>query len=81
MYHCHTALVAPRRTVLLMAMAASLGACSKEPEYSDQQHACIAQHYKEFDARNLSQCVEVCRACMNGNNVTCNTSCKLKGAS
>jgi hypothetical protein len=81
MYRCNTLSVAPRRTVLLMAIASSLGSCSQEPEYSDQQRACIAQHYKEFDARKLSQCVDVCKACMNGNNVTCNTSCKLKGAS
>jgi hypothetical protein len=62
-------------------MLASLAACSKETEYSDQQRACIAQRYKEFDPRKLSQCVDVCKTCMNGNNVTCNTSCKLRGAS
>jgi type IV pilus biogenesis protein CpaD/CtpE len=81
MHRCTKVSVAPRRTVLLMAIAASLAACSQEPEYSDQQRACIAQHYKEFDARKLNQCVDVCKACMNGNNVTCNTSCKLRGAS
>ncbi len=42
---------------------------------------CIAQRYKDYDARQLSQCVDVCKACMNGNTATCNTSCKLKGAS
>jgi hypothetical protein len=49
-------------------------------EYSDEQRACIAQRYYQFDARNLSQCVDVCKACMRGNTVTCNTSCRLKGA-
>jgi hypothetical protein len=52
-----------------------------EPRYSDDQRACIAQRYSQFDARKLSQCVDVCKACMNGNTVTCNTSCKIKGAS
>jgi hypothetical protein len=52
-----------------------------EAEYSDQQRACIAQRYGQFDARKLTQCVDVCKACMKGNTVTCNTSCKLKGAS
>ena len=52
-----------------------------EAGYSDEQRACIAQRYSQFDARKLSQCVDVCRACMNGNMVTCNTSCKMKGAS
>jgi len=52
-----------------------------EAEYSDQQRACITQRYGQFDARKLTQCVDVCKACMKGNTVTCNTSCKLKGAS
>jgi hypothetical protein len=73
--------VAPRSVILLVAAAAGLAACSQEPEYSDQQRACIAQRYKKFDARNLSQCVDVCKACMTGTTVTCTTSCKLKGAS
>jgi hypothetical protein len=52
-----------------------------QAEYSDPQRACIAQRYKEFDAKNFSQCVDVCKACMTGTTVTCTTSCKLKGAS
>jgi hypothetical protein len=63
------------------AVSIGLASCSQEVEYSDLQRACIAQRYKEFDARKLSQCVDVCKACMKGNTVTCNTSCKLKGAS
>jgi len=70
-----------RSLILLVVVAASLAACSQETEYTDQQRACIAGRYADFDARKLSQCVDVCKACMNGNNVTCNTSCKLKGAS
>jgi hypothetical protein len=67
--------------IILPAVAICLASCSQEVEYTDQQRACIAQRYIEFDARKLSQCVDVCKACMNGNDVTCNTSCKLKGAS
>src|SRR4051812_14384091 len=52
-----------------------------EPEYSDDQRACISQRHGQFDPKNLSQCLDVCKACMKGNAVTCNTSCKLKGAS
>ena len=70
-----------RSLIILAAAAIGLASCSQEPEYTDQQRACTSQRYKEFDARKLSQCVDVCKACMNGNNVTCNTSCKLKGAS
>jgi hypothetical protein len=66
--------------VVLIAIAICVASCSQEVEYSDQQRACIAQRYREFDARNLSQCVDVCKACMTGTTVTCTTSCKLKGA-
>jgi hypothetical protein len=70
-----------RSLIVLVAIAVGLASCSQEVEYTDQQRACISQRYKEFDARKLSQCVDICKACMNGNNVTCNTSCKLKGSS
>jgi hypothetical protein len=49
--------------------------------YSDEQRACIAQRYSQFDSKKLSQCVDVCKACMKGNTATCNTACWLKGAS
>jgi hypothetical protein len=66
---------------LIILLAVGLASCSREAEYTDQQRACIAQRYADFDATKLSQCVDVCKACMSGNNVTCNTSCRLKGAS
>jgi hypothetical protein len=70
------------RTLLcLAALAGGLAACSQEAEYTTEQRACIAQHYTNYDASKLNQCVDVCRACMKGSPVTCNTSCKLKGAS
>jgi hypothetical protein len=68
-------------TGLLMAAAIGLASCSQEIEYTDQQRACIAQRYNSYDARKLNQCLDVCKTCMNGNAVTCNTSCKLRGAS
>jgi hypothetical protein len=70
-----------RSLVLLTAVAAGLASCSQEVEYTDQQRNCIAQRYTNYDARQLSQCVDVCKACMRGNTVTCNTSCRLRGAS
>jgi hypothetical protein len=70
-----------RSLVALVAAATSLASCSQEAGYTDQQRVCIAERYKNYDAKQLSQCVDVCKACMGGNNVTCNTSCKLKGAS
>jgi hypothetical protein len=65
---------------LLMAAAIGLASCSQKVEYTDQQRACIAQRYNGYDARKLNQCLDVCKTCMNGNAVTCNTSCKLRGA-
>jgi hypothetical protein len=67
--------------ISLALVAVMLVSWRAELEYSDQQRACVAQRYTDFDAKKLSQCVDVCKACMNGNTVTCNTSCKLKGAS
>ena len=69
-----------RNLSLLAVFAIGLGSCSQEPQYSDQQRVCIAQRHSVYDSKKLSQCVDVCVSCMNGNVVTCNTSCKLKGA-
>ena len=66
--------------LVLLAVVVSLGGCSRENEFTDKQRACIAQRYKDYDARQLNQCLDVCKTCMDGTTVTCNTSCKLKGA-
>ena len=70
-----------RSFIVLAAAALGLASCWEEAPHTEQQRACIAQRYSDYDARQLSQCVDVCKACMKGNNVTCNTSCRLKGAS
>jgi hypothetical protein len=67
--------------IVAVAVAFTLFYWRGQAEYSDEQRACIAQRHKEFDARKLNQCVDVCKACMKGNTATCNTSCWLKGAS
>jgi hypothetical protein len=67
---------------VLIGSAIGLASCSQEQAgYTEQERACIAQRHKDYDARRLSQCVEVCAACLKGTVATCNTSCKLKGAS
>jgi hypothetical protein len=65
----------------LLLLAAGLSACSQEIDYTPEQRSCIAQHYSAYDAKQINQCVDVCRVCMKGNVVTCNTSCRLRGAS
>ncbi len=70
-----------RRLLSLTLLAVALAACSQEIEYTPEQRSCIAQHYASYDAKQIKQCVDVCRACMKGNVVTCNTSCRLRGAS
>jgi hypothetical protein len=69
------------RALIMCLLAAVLTSCSKEPEYTGEQSACIAKQYKNYDPKQLSQCVNVCKSCMKGNTATCNTSCKLNGAS
>ena len=68
--------------VVAMGLAAFVLVHSQrgEVEYSDEQRACISQRYKQFNPQSLAQCLDVCRVCMKGSTVTCNTSCKLKGA-
>ena len=69
----------------VMAVAAALATfmlfySRGEADYSDKQRFCISQRWQQFDPKKLPQCLDVCKACMKGNSVTCNTSCKLKGA-
>ena len=66
---------------IIIAAAVVAASCSREPEFTDAQRACIAQRYGKYDPASLSQCVNVCQACMSGTTTTCTTSCKLKGAS
>lgn len=68
-----------RRVFYLVVLTAGLSAC-QEPDYTPEQRVCIASHYAAYDAKQLNQCVDVCRVCMKGNVVTCNTSCRLRGA-
>jgi hypothetical protein len=59
-----------------------LASCSpQQPEYTEQQRVCIAQRYRDYDAKKLGPCVDVCLSCLSGTVATCNSSCKLKGAS
>ena len=70
-----------RRLLSLTLLAAGLAACSQEIDTTPEQRSCIAGRYASYDAKKISQCVDVCKACMKGNTVTCNTSCRLRGAS
>jgi len=68
--------------LILTCLAVGLGACSEEqPEFTEQQRMCISQRYNNYDPKQLNQCLDVCKNCMKGSVVTCNTSCKLRGAS
>jgi hypothetical protein len=69
------------RVLPICLLVVFLTACSNEPEYTDQQRACIVKQYPVYNAKQLDQCVNVCKSCMGGNTVTCTTSCNLKGAS
>jgi hypothetical protein len=69
-----------RHCGVLIAVALAMASCSKEPEYTDRQRACIAEHYSKYDATKFDQCVDVCERCLAGTVTTCTTSCKVKGA-
>ena len=66
----------------LTALAVVLASCSKEQnEYTEKERQCIAQRFNDYNPKQLGQCVDVCAACLKGTVATCNTSCKMKGAS
>ena len=67
--------------VLVIVLALATGACSQDVDTTPEQRVCIAQHFTNYDARQLNQCLEVCKLCMRGSAVTCHTSCRLRGAS
>lgn len=53
--------------IVLIALSIGLGSCSQEqPGYTEKERACIAQHYRDYDPKQLSQCVDVCKACLSG---------------
>ena len=62
------------------AMALLVAGCSKSDGYSQQQRLCIAQKFPGYDSTKMDECVAACKACLNGNTITCTTSCTLKGA-
>ena|ERR1700730_9341125 len=67
---------------VLAALAIGLASCSQEQTaYTDTERKCIAQRYAAYDAEQLIQCVDVCKTCLKGNVLTCNTSCKLREGS
>ena len=49
---------------VLIVTAIMMASCSREPEYTDAQRACIAQHYIKYEPKDLNQCLDICGACM-----------------
>jgi hypothetical protein len=55
----NTARPLTRKLSLLLLAATVLPGCSNEPEYSDQQRACIAKLYSSYDAKQMNRCANV----------------------
>lgn len=73
----------PRLTIAAVAALAVLtvaGGCAKEEELTAEQKVCVAGLYPTYDPKLTEACVKVCKTCKKGNTVTCNTSCRLRGA-
>ena len=51
-------------SLCMLLAAVLLTGCSDEPKYTDQQRTCIAKQYKDYDAKQMSQSVNVCKSCM-----------------
>jgi hypothetical protein len=68
--------------IVVTTAALCVATCSQEQTgYTDEQRDCIKERFGSYDPTHLDRCIDVCKACMKGNTVTCNTSCRLKGAS
>ena len=73
----------------LTALAIGLASCSQEQAgytgaeragYTGAERKCTARRYYDYNAKQLS--VDVCKACLNGTVVTCNTaSSRARGLS
>jgi hypothetical protein len=68
------------RTLAAVLLAFAVASCSPDPEITGSTGSCAAKLYQPFDRKNMAQCVNVCLKCDNGTQVTCSTSCTLKGA-
>ncbi len=64
----------------VLALTFILAGCSKDDEFTPEQKLCVAQIYAKYDSSRMEECVDACKKCKGGNNVTCSTSCKLRGA-
>lgn len=72
----------PKLAIGLLAFALlAVAACSKEAAQKDPEQACAAKVHKNYDAKRLDECVDVCKVCSGGTTISCTTSCRLKGAS
>lgn len=59
----------------LTALAIGLASRSQEQAgYTGAERKCTARRYYDYNAKQLNQCVDVCKACLNGTVVTCNTA-------
>jgi hypothetical protein len=56
-----------------------MASCS-ESAVTASTNSCAATHYTQYNPKDLAQCTEVCRKCINGTPTTCSTSCTLRGA-
>jgi hypothetical protein len=73
--------VLARLALVAFAVGSIVVGCKPDDDLTPQQKTCAAKLYSQYRASDLEQCVNVCKACRNGNTNTCTTSCKLKGAS
>jgi PBP1b-binding outer membrane lipoprotein LpoB len=68
------------RTVAIICLALTVGACSQESQEASATNKCAADLFSPYNPKDLKQCVPVCIKCENGTTTTCTTSCTLKGA-
>ncbi len=68
------------RVLIIVALALLAAGCRQDNDTTGSIDNCPVRLAKNYNPRNLDQCVSACRSCDHGTVTTCTTSCRLKGA-
>jgi hypothetical protein len=66
--------------LLALCLAGVVASCRADEETTGSVKKCATDLFLQYNAKNLDQCVAVCRICDHGTTTTCTTSCTLRGA-
>ena len=69
-----------RLVAVIIFLGLTTAACQREQDVTGSTDSCPVRLNTSYNAKDINQCVNACKACDRGTTVTCTTSCTLKGA-